>query len=234
MGHLPEDDLGPNDQEYTPDMLYQLSRFLWWSAHLTTQDSLTLVGVVLSGLTLIIVLVQLRLMKHQTSLMESQTRLATKQAEIADTQLVIMSRQDEIMAAERLRRACLEVSIAAAPGDRTVNLLIRNLGNKTANTFYWHLMIPVAIMEENQVWRGGNNPLPCSEVVQMEGQPHRHFAGYQSDPLFPTRQALIASFAIAPASPRGVHPVFWSTICEDGKNPEAETDMNRSTLTVGT
>jgi hypothetical protein len=235
-GEVRRGDLGPNEKEYTTaDMPYQLSRLLWWFTHLTTQDSLTLLGVILSSATLVIVLIQLRLMRLQTSLMESQTTLASEQATIAETQLRLMSRQDEIMAVERLRRASLEFSVAAGDPAQTVNLFVSNSGNKTAYTYYWHLMIPVSIMHENQVWRGGNTPFPCLDECQMEGQSVRHFTAYQSDPLFPTRRTLIASFALATGAPPGVYPIFWSIICEDGKNPEtAETEMNRTTLTIGT
>ena len=214
-------------------MFCQLWRFWWWISHLAVQEPLALASVVLGGATLFIVLVQLRLMKQQTSLMGSQTRLASKQAEIADTQLDIMRRQDEITAADRARRACLEFSVLVEHRDQTVRLHIKNSGNRTAHDFYWHLAIPVDIMQENQVWLGEDRPLPGKETLQLEDRPCRHFSGYQREPLFPTRQIFIASFGINPSAPRGAQPLFWSTICEDGKNPEAETDMTRSTITIG-
>jgi hypothetical protein len=214
-------------------MFYQLWRFWWWISHLAVQEPFAFASAVLSGATLFIVLVQLRLMKQQTSLMGSQASLASRQAEIADTQLDIMRRQDEITAADRARRARLEVSALAEHGDQTVRLHVKNSGNRAAHGFYWHLAIPVDIMQENQVWLGGNVPLPSTDIVQFEDRSCQHFRGYQREPLFPTRQILIASFGINPSAPRGAQLFFWSTTCEDGKNPEAETDMTRSTITIG-
>lgn len=204
----------------------------WWFGQFTLQDFLGLAAFLLSFATLVIVFIQLRLMKRQTSLMESQTDLASKQAEIANTQLDIMRRQDEIMAADRARRARLELAINPQPGDRTVNLHVKNSGNKTAASFYWHFMIPIELMQENQIWLGGNMPQACTENLELQGRVCRHFRGYISEPLFPTRQNFIASFAIQPEAPRGGQPIFWSMISEDGKNPEAEGELNRSFLTI--
>jgi hypothetical protein len=206
-------------------MFDQLWRFWWWMSHLAVQEPLALASVVLGGATLVIVLVQLYVMTRQT-------RLASKQLEIADTQLEIMRRQDEILAADRARRACLEVVVLANHGDSIVELQIKNSGNRTAHSFYWHLAIPVDIMEENQVWRE-NEALLCTDTLPIEGRACRHFRGYQPEPLFPTRMTPIASFGIKPSAHREAQLVFWSTICEDGKNPEGETNMCRSIIEVG-
>lgn len=139
----------------------------WWIRQFTLQDLLALAAFLLSVITLVIVFIQLRLMRRQTSLMVSQTELTSKQTEIANTQLDIMRRQDEILAADRARQARLEMWIDAPIGSTIVNLHVKNSGNKTANCFYWHFMIPADIMAENQVWLNGNVPHVCNGVHEF-------------------------------------------------------------------
>lgn len=186
-------------------MFYQLHRFSWWITHLSLPDLFAFVTLVLSVATLAIVGFQVVLMVRQTG---------------------IMQRQDEILAADRSRRSRLDLLAISDENLSWLKIGVQNSGNRTARGYYWHLFIPVDVMEHGQVWQGDRQLSP-TDTRECEGRQCRLFSGYEKDPLYPTRQALIAKFRVSHGALQGEHPIFWSIISEDGANPEKIGESNK-------
>lgn len=199
-------------------MTDQLGRLWWWVTHfeLGLPESLMLV---ISVVTLLIILFQVRLMLHQRSLMKEQ--------------LDIVKKQDEILSAERARRAVLEIKVELPTDTHGIKVFVKNSGTKTAKNFYWHLLVPPQILQYEYFKLEGTTDVGGQETLQIEGGAYRHFKGFAEKPLYPTRSMLLGVFVISHTAAPGVYSMFWSTVTEDGANPPEGQQTNRSVFTIG-
>ena len=178
-----------------------------WTLEVTAFFSLVTLGVVLK---------QLAVMKRQTTLMQHQDTLMQRQTEV-------LVRQDETNLEVLSRRVKLRMYIEPSP-PRQVVVLCRNDGNKTAQNFYWHLLVPLTVSGD-----GVREPSPMSELLyntstdSHEGETYRHYNGLISDPLYPTRVTPVARISTTDMD----LPLWWSTVSEDGTDPTPDGKMQR-------
>jgi hypothetical protein len=183
---------------------------------------LTVVTLVFSAATLVVVLVQLRLMTQQMGLMTRQTTLMNHQDILMQRQTDIVVRQDETNREVLSRRARLLMYVAPSPPNQVI-VCCRNDGNKTAQNFYWHCLVPVTV-DGNAVWDStGNQMLFNTSTRSQNGELYRHYNGFVTNPLYPTRIAQIARIN---ATDQNIG-LWWTTVSEDGADPSSDGKMQR-------
>lgn len=194
-----------------------LGRFLYFFLHPSEYIGLWTLDatVVFSVLTLLVVLRQLALMTEQSRLMRHQDALVQRQTEI-------VVRQDETNRELLSRRARLHMYVQVlAP--RQAAVCCRNDGNKTAQNFYWHCLVPLTV-DGNAVWDStGSRMLFNTSSRSHNGELYRVYGGLISDPLYPTRTIRIAQLNTTDQT----LGLWWTTVSEDGADPMPDGTMQR-------
>lgn len=158
-----------------------------------------------------------------TALLLGATLVVTlRQLFITKRQLQILVRQDEINRELLSRRARLAMYTNSEPPGQLV-VSCRNEGNKTAQNFYWHLLVPITVSRYG-VWSGaGKEILSNSGMETRDESLYRRYGGFVQDPLYPSRSVILSRIATSDLS----IPLWWSTISEDGAEPNADGEMQR-------
>jgi hypothetical protein len=145
-----------------------------------------------------------------------------KQLFVAQRQMDIMVRQDETNRKLLSRRVKLVMYVASSPPGRG-DVLCRNDGNKTAQNFYWHLSVPADVRGIDVRDGLGVEMLNSYGVDSHENVPYRHYTGFVSKPLYPTRDTPVAWINTGNSN----LPLWWSTVSEDGSDPTPDGKMQR-------
>jgi hypothetical protein len=164
----------------------------------------TVGGVAVAIITLTVVIGQVVLMRRQQKTM--------------DRQLEIMRKQDELLA----RRS--ELRVLAVPGERLIRFRAENVGSRGASEYYWHMFIDMRIISNHAVRElsGHGQYGPPHEEVSIGGNTYRRYAGLVRDPLFPGRDAYIATVTFGTENLAGMPPIYWRLSSEDGVFPRGE------------
>jgi hypothetical protein len=162
------------------------------------------------------------LLDSTVSLLALTLLVVLRQLVLTKRQIEILVRQDELNREVLSRRVRLLMYVKRDPPGQLV-VFCRNDGNKTAQNFYWHLSIPITVSRYG-VWNAaGKEILSTTGMESQDGALHRHYTGFVPDPLYPTRMTPVARIATHDMR----LPLRWSTISEDGADPNSDGEMQR-------
>jgi hypothetical protein len=162
------------------------------------------------------------LLDSTVSLLTLTLVVALRQLFVTQRQMQILIRQDELNRDVLSRRVRLLMCAKPEPPGQLV-VYCRNDGNKTAQNFYWHLSVPLTISRYG-VWNSsGKENLSTSDMQSHDGQVYRHYTGFWSDPMYPTRMTPVARIATHEMN----LPLWWSAVSEDGADPMPDGEMQR-------
>jgi hypothetical protein len=148
--------------------------------------------------TLIIVLVQLRLMRRQTD---------------------IMGKHAELLARRAVPVACPKVRGRRMDGAVEVDFRFRNDGSGTLRNFYWQVGIPVAA-EFRPFRLGEGGTTPQVSLTGLEGVQYYDYHAYEEQPIYPTRDISVGIATLKPDFNNGLIRFMWRVVSEDGAFPE--------------
>jgi Restriction endonuclease len=129
----------------------------------------------------------------------------------------------------------VEVSEVRRESDGIVfRVRIRNEGDKAAEKYYWHFMVPVGSVSGGLRTSEGDRFTPVDEITLDDGLRYRHYRGYVIPPLYPGRAFGLALFKISrPAQGTQLSvPVHWQFATEDGDFP-AKKRTGLVTIDIG-
>jgi hypothetical protein len=158
----------------------------------------------MTGMTLVVVLVQLWVMIDQ--------------GRIAKRQLVIVQKQDELLA----RRAELEMQVATDGNINSVTFRFhaKNNGQKGARDFYWHLWIPLEMLGTAAMLTGPDDVVYTPQGVNtFEGVAYNTYSNYMKDPVYPSRRLIFAQIGIHRERLTEPRKFGWVLATEDGAFP---------------
>jgi hypothetical protein len=91
----------------------------------------------------------------------------------------ILIRQDELNREVLSRRVRLLMYAKPEPPGQLV-VFCRNEGNKTAQNFYWHLLVPITVSRYG-VWNSsGKEMVSTSGMETHDERLYRHYTGFQA------------------------------------------------------
>ena len=161
-------------------------------------------------------------MKIQQTTMQDQTSLMQRQ-------LDIMQKQDQLMTAQLARRADLSlkvrIQILKAEDGSTRGYKFTfdafNAGNKSAENYYWHLMVPLDFSPLQRMDTAAGTILLPSHIVQQDIA-YSYYKGFDTEPVYPTRSKQIGEISINTIPTGKPLKVRWQFISEDGAFPEGD------------
>jgi hypothetical protein len=180
-----------------------------------------LVTIAVSIVALIVAFIALGLARRQVDLANQQLGLAKRQDVIGLKQAEIAEKQDKIMDKQLYLRDELRAhtkSVQESGSDVALFVGVENRGSKTADTFYWHLLLSP---ESQARFLEMKFVVPATGPIDQvwKGQPVRYYSGMYNGPVFPTRFTAIISVRVSRSDFNGMSVCRLQTVSEGGVWP---------------
>lgn len=181
-----------------------------WITNPTTALLISTATLILGGLTLWIVLGQLRIMNRQ---------------------LAIMERQHKLLEAQLAQRSQLSVEADSDLPSKRLEFYVKNSGNKGAHDFYWHLYLPSSLCASRNLIGNNQFPIEADRSLSMNGIQYYHYGDQVTSVVYPGRRIPLAALSVANPSLKETHEILWQVISEDGKFP-SESEFGNLAVSV--
>lgn len=157
----------------------------------------------------------------QRDLLRSQERMAKRQGKMIKRQGQIAEDQQRTMKEQLARQEDLRMYLDKTASDQysiTYNIGVMNHGDKTADSFYWRLCVPLRWSEYLRIeafYAAFSQP----DVIPLHNQSYELHEEYWDRAVFPTAIVIIGTLTVVLSKGFKPFEIEWNITSERGANP---------------
>jgi hypothetical protein len=168
---------------------------------------IAMVALLLAGAAFLVGLHQYHLAQDQTALAKTQTDIAEKQQKRIEEEFL-----------RRVNLTAYAITARLNPPHVVIDVIVKNIGNRTAKNFYYDLRIPEEWTYQVAVSAAGRDLE--EELTSIDGTTYSSYQGFIDTPLFPARYTTLASLRVNLADKYPSFKLRWLLTTEDGQFPK--------------